>query len=122
MKNILIVDDEEEIVNMLTEFLSAEGYNTESAYDGEEAIAKFKTFQPDLILLDLQMPLKNGYEVCKAIRKESDCVIIIVSGYIGEIVGIEDAVHAGINDFFNKPIDLQNLLKRINLFLKDDED
>ena len=121
MKKILIVDDEADIVGLLTEFLSSEGYNTECAYDGEEAIVKSKVFKPDLVLLDLKMPNMNGYEVCKAIRKESECIIVIVNGYIGEIVGIEDALHAGVNDFFTKPIDLQKILTRVNLFLKEDE-
>jgi len=122
MKKILIVDDEENIVKMLTEFFSSKGYNAEYAYDGEEAIVKSKAFKPDLVLLDLKMPNKNGYEICGTIRKENECIIVILSGYIGEIPGIQYAVHSGVNDFFNKPFDVEKLLTRVKRLLKDDEE
>ena len=82
MANILVVDDEPDIVEVITFTLETKGHIVESAKDGAEGIAKVKKVQPDLIILDIMLPKINGYEICRLIRKESlSMPIIMLTGH-----------------------------------------
>ena len=116
-KIILIVDDEREITDVLMEFLNTQGYQAVAAHDGPEALGKFHQIKPDLVLLDLKMPNQNGYDLAMEIKAVSDCEIIIISGYLQQMQGLECAVAAGVHDFFTKPIDLNSLNQRIKMLL-----
>ena len=72
-KTILIIEDEEAIQGVVKAFLEDEGYHIVLASDGLEGMEKFREYHPDLILLDLMLPKMNGFSVCEAIRKESQC-------------------------------------------------
>ena len=79
MSRILVVDDEQNICELLTLYLAKEGYTVETAGDGEEAVRKFESFNPDLILLDIMLPKKDGWQVCREIRQSSNVPIIMLS-------------------------------------------
>lgn len=111
-KKILIVDDEPIIVKGLKFNLEQEGYITDSAYDGEEALEKAFTDEFDLILLDVMLPKMNGLEVCQAIRERSNIPIIMLSAKgedIDRIMGLE----LGSDDYITKPFNILEVKARI---------
>jgi DNA-binding response OmpR family regulator len=117
MNKILLVEDDKGIVNSLSLLLSKEGYMVESAYDGDEAISKFMSFNPDLILLDLLLPKKDGWEVCKEIRKMSNVPIIMLTAKdeeIDKVLGLK----IGADDYITKPFSAKELLARIEAVLR----
>jgi DNA-binding response OmpR family regulator len=77
-KKILVVDDEKEIANLVRDFLIAEGFEVVVSYDGEEGMNAFKQHKPDLAVLDIMLPKKDGMEVCRAIRSESSKKVISI--------------------------------------------
>lgn len=115
---ILAVDDVADNLFLLQTILEAEGYQVDTASDGEIALAKVKTTLPDLILLDVMMPRMNGYEVTQHIRQSDDLpfIPIILLTAHGE-ASITKGLKAGANDFIYKPIDFDELLERVDAFL-----
>jgi DNA-binding response OmpR family regulator len=118
---ILVVDDLSLNVKLIHVALEAAGYShIASAYNGMEALEKTHHFQPDLVLLDIMMPVLNGYEYCKKIRSDPAArrMPIIVQTALGER---EDKLHAlscGADDFINKPIDREELILRVHVHLE----
>ncbi len=116
-RNILVADDNEGIVDILSTYLEKEGFNPIKAYDGEEAIKKYKETSPVLILLDILMPKKNGFEVCKEIRKNSNVPIIMVTAKKEEadmIWGLD----IGADDYVVKPFSPGAVMARIKAVLR----
>lgn len=117
---ILIVDDEQDIVEFIKYNLNKEGFETMSAYDGVEAVRNAKLFKPDLILLDMMMPIKDGMQTIKELRSNPDfdtTVIIFLtamSDEASEIRGLE----AGADDYIAKPIKTELLLTRVKAALR----
>src|SRR6187399_620363 len=110
MADILIIDDEKAIRKALTEILSAEGYKTEEASDGEEGLRKFKERSYDVVLCDIKMPKLDGIEFLqKATESNADVPVIMISGH-GNIETAVDAVKKGAFDYISKPPDLNRLL------------
>lgn len=110
MAEILIIDDEKAIRKALTEILSAEGYKTEEAGDGEEGLKKFKEKSYDVVLCDIKMPKLDGIEFLqKATESNSDVPVIMISGH-GNIETAVDAVKKGAFDYISKPPDLNRML------------
>jgi len=110
MADILIIDDEKAIRKALTEILSAEGYRTEEAGDGEEGLKKFKERSYDVVLCDIKMPKLDGIEFLqKATESNSDVPVIMISGH-GNIETAVDAVKKGAFDYISKPPDLNRML------------
>lgn len=110
MAEILIIDDEKAIRKALTEILSAEGYKTEEAGDGEEGLRKFKEKSYDVVLCDIKMPKLDGIEFLqKATESNSDIPVIMISGH-GNIETAVDAVKKGAFDYISKPPDLNRML------------
>jgi DNA-binding response OmpR family regulator len=117
---ILVVDDEANIVKALKYMLEAEGYAVETAADGEEALNMVKTSEPDLVLLDVMMPKKSGYEVCKAI-KEDKALYMIPVVMLTALKQKEErikAIEAGADDFLSKPVDDRELFVRVKSLLR----
>ncbi|MDR1473145.1 MAG: response regulator YycF [Lactobacillales bacterium] len=117
MKKILIVDDEKAISDIVKYSLTQEGFEVITAFNGEEAIEKTKEEQPDLILLDLMLPKKDGLEVAREIRKAYEMPIIIVSAKdseIDKILGLE----LGADDYVTKPFSNRELIARIKANLR----
>jgi len=114
---ILIVDDERNIVELSKLYLEKEGYNTICAYDGDEAVSLFKSQSPDLIVLDVMMPKKDGWQVCKEIRQTSSVPIIMLtakSDTFDKVLGLE----LGADDYMTKPFDPKELVARVKAVLR----
>lgn len=116
---VLVVDDEPDIVDFLTTVLHDEGYTTEIARDGREALAKMEQVQPSLVILDLMMPQMNGFEVLDAMRERrlTRRPSVIVLSAKSTHQDILDALEKGADDFIPKPFDLEDLLLRIRVWL-----
>ena len=112
MAKILVVDDEASIVTMLAYNLKKEGYDVVTAEDGEVALEKFESENPDLLLLDIMMPKMDGYEVCRKIREKSNVPIIMLTARADEVdkvVGLE----MGADDYVTKPFGNRELIARV---------
>ena len=113
----MVVDDEKNICELLGLYLRKDGYEVEFAYDGQMALDKFLSFAPDLMLLDIMLPIKDGWEVCREIRKVSQVPIIMVSAKgetIDKVLGLE----LGADDYVTKPFDTKEVLARIKSVLR----
>ncbi|MCI8509976.1 MAG: response regulator transcription factor [Lachnospiraceae bacterium] len=116
-KKILIVDDDENIAELISLYLVKECFDTEIAANGEEALEKFKTYQPQLILLDIMLPGMDGYDVCREIRKNSDVPIIMLSAK-GEVFDKVLGLKIGADDYMVKPFDSNELVARVQAILR----
>ncbi len=113
MPRVLVVDDEPDAVELLTEFLRAKGYEVSTASDGEEALRKVKEDRPHLILLDVRMPKLNGMEVLRRVREiDREVGVIMVTAVNEEETGRE-ALKLGAFDYITKPLDLKYLEKSL---------
>ncbi len=117
---ILIVDDNPTNVELLKAQLKPYPYQTDSAYDGDEALKKIENNPPDLILLDLMMPRVSGYEVCQSIKKnkKTQFIPVIVVTALNELSDKIKAIEIGADDFLMKPFNKLELLTRIKSLLK----
>ena len=117
MAKILVVDDEASIVTMLAYNLKKEGYDVVTAEDGEVALEKIESENPDLLLLDIMMPKMDGYEVCRKIREKSNVPIIMLTARADEVdkvVGLE----MGADDYVTKPFGNRELIARVKANLR----
>ena len=114
---ILVVDDEPQVRRVMKATLSAEGYTISEARNGEEALQCFRTYSPDIILLDVNMPGMDGLEACRQIRKTSDVPIIMLTVRSAERDKVL-ALDAGADDYVVKPFGMQELLARIRAALR----
>ena len=116
-KRILIVDDDENIAELISLYLIKECFDTEIAGNGEEALAKFKTYKPHLMLLDIMLPGIDGYDVCREIRKSSNVPIIMLSAK-GEVFDKVLGLKIGADDYMVKPFDSNELVARVQAILR----
>ena len=116
-QKILIVDDDTNIAELISLYLTKECFETRMVEDGEEAIKAFEEFQPNLILLDLMLPGIDGYEVCRAVRKTSSVPIIMLSAK-GEIFDKVLGLELGADDYMIKPFDSKELVARVKAVLR----
>ena len=117
---ILIADDNAANRELLEALLAKIDCDTEIAVDGQDTIAKVKSFKPDLILLDVMMPKLNGFEVCRALKSNPDTarIMILMVTALSELGDIERAVEAGTDDFLSKPVNSLELQRRVKNMLK----
>lgn len=116
-KKILVVDDEKPIVEILKINLQKDGYIVFEAYDGEDAVSKARTINPDLILLDVMLPKLDGFSVCRKIRETSSVPIIMLTAReeeVDKVLGLE----LGADDYMTKPFSLRELMARIKANLR----
>ena len=116
-KKILIVDDDVNICELLRLYLTKEGYETIEKNDGESAVATALSENPDLILLDIMLPKLDGWQVCRAIRKESEVPIIMITAKgetFDKILGLE----LGADDYITKPFDAKEVVARVKAVLR----
>ena len=116
---ILVVDDDKDIVDSLTKILKRQDYEVETASDGEEAIVKVRETNPDIILLDLVMPKKNGFETLKDIRqqfKDRWRPIIIISAKI-ELDSVKQCYSCEADHYLTKPCTTENILRGIETMI-----
>ena len=116
-QKILIVDDDTNIAELISLYLTKECFETRMVEDGEEAIRAFEEFKPNLILLDLMLPGIDGYEVCRTVRKTSSVPIIMLSAK-GEIFDKVLGLELGADDYMIKPFDSKELVARIKAVLR----
>ena len=116
-QKILIVDDDENIAELISLYLVKECFETQIAGDGESALEAVKTFQPNLILLDLMLPGIDGYEVCKQIRRDLTIPIIMLSAK-GEVFDKVLGLELGADDYMEKPFDSKELVARVKAVLR----
>jgi DNA-binding response OmpR family regulator len=109
---ILVVDDEPAMVGALGALLGQAGHRIIAAYDGEDALRRFRDEEPDMVLLDLAMPGMDGATVCARIREASDTPIIVVSGERDQAATVE-LLDAGADDYVRKPFRSDELLARV---------
>ena len=114
---ILIVDDEENICELVRLYIEKEGFDAIIANDGQEAVAKFNKEKPDLILLDIMLPIKDGWQVCREIRAQSKVPIIMLTAKgetFDKVLGLE----LGADDYVVKPFEPKELIARIRAVLR----
>ena len=114
---ILVVDDDKNICELLRLYLEKEGYSVTLAYDGEEALGKFNTLSPDMVLIDIMLPGLDGWQVCREIRKKSNVPIIMTTAKgetFDKVLGLE----LGADDYIVKPFDTKEVIARIKAVLR----
>jgi DNA-binding response OmpR family regulator len=113
---ILVVDDQHDNVAIIRDFLLSKGYDVSVAHSGEEALVRFDETDPCLVLLDVMMPDRNGWEVCEAIKQRSrgahEVRVIMVTA-LGEWDDKREALRTGADDYVTKPVDLLDLGQRV---------
>jgi two-component system, OmpR family, alkaline phosphatase synthesis response regulator PhoP len=120
VKKILIADDEPDIIEIIRYNLQNEGYEVETAKNGNEAIEKAKRFNPELIILDIMMPGKNGIEVCNILRLQpafNDTLIIFLTALSDEGTEVK-GLETGADDFITKPVSPKVLVSKVNALFR----
>ena len=114
---LLVIDDDPNICDMLRLYFENEGYKVKCAYDGADGVIAFKSYEPDLVLLDIMMPRKDGWQVCREIREMSGKPVIMITAkgdVFDKVLGLE----LGADDFVVKPFDMKELSARIKAVLR----
>ena len=114
---VLVADDDKNICELLRLYLVKEGFQVVLAGDGEEALARFSAENPDIILLDVMMPRLDGWQVCREIRKKSECPIIMITAKgetFDKVLGLE----LGADDYVVKPFETKEIVARIKAVLR----
>ena len=115
--SVLIAEDDKNIAELLQMYLEKEGYAVTVAYDGGQALTKFRAIQSDLVLLDVMMPVMDGWGVCRAIRAESQTPIIMLTAK-GETDDKVSGLKAGADDYITKPFEMREVLARMEAVLR----
>lgn len=116
-KKALIVEDDVNIAELLKIYLQKDGFETENAYDGQKAVEQFERFRPDIILLDIMLPVMDGWQVCREIRAYSKVPIIMLtakSDERDELLGFE----LGVDEYISKPFSPKILVARVEAILR----
>ena len=116
--HILLADDEKGIIDYLAPLLERSGYAVSLAYDGQTALQKIHNLHPDLIVLDILMPIMNGREVCRQLRSEGNWIPIIMLTCVSETADKVMSLEEGADDFICKPFEPQELIARIKAVLR----
>ena len=118
MTKILVVEDEETVADAMKAILASEGYEVHVVHDGQAALVTHESLKPELILLDVAMPLKDGITVCREIREKDPRVLILMATaqrvQVNSVMGLD----AGADDYIKKPFGLKELLARIKSLLR----
>jgi two-component system OmpR family response regulator len=114
---ILVVDDDSAIRNLIYRFLTKQGYDMESAEDGKKALAAFDQFTPDLVILDVNLPDTNGYDLCKEMQARTGVFVLMLTGRTDEADKIRGFAE-GADDYLTKPFSLLELEVRVGAILK----
>src|SRR5512135_2691279 len=116
-QKILVVDDELEIVKVVRAYLEQSGFRVVTASDGQQALAAFRHEKPDLVILDLSLPKMDGLDVCRAIRRESNTPVIMLTARVDEadkLIGLE----IGADDYIVKPFSPREVVARVRTVLR----
>ena len=116
-QKILIVDDDENIAELISLYLTKECFDTMMVHDGFDALTAFESFKPNLVLLDLMLPGMDGYQVCREIRAKSNTPVIMLSAK-GEVFDKVLGLELGADDYIIKPFDSKELVARVKAVLR----
>ena len=116
-RNILVVEDDNNISDLIRMYLEKEGFEVRIAADGGKAVEEFKAREPDLVLLDVMLPVLDGWGVCAKIRETSKCPIIMLTAK-GEVNDRIHGLEMGADDYLVKPFEMKELIARINAVLR----
>jgi len=114
---ILVIEDESDILEILRSFLTSQGYEVITTTSGTEGLRQFTEVEPDLVLLDVILPGKNGWEVLKEIRTQSDIPVIMLTA-LGRVDDKVKGLSQGADDYIQKPFDLEEMKARIEAVLR----
>ncbi len=119
-KKILLVDDEPDLVQLVSLRLQAAGYEVEVAYDGQQALDQVKKVRPDLIILDLMLPKFDGYKVCRLLKfdERTSRIPILIFTARAQVEDVTLASECGADAYLTKPFDAQTLLGKLDELLK----
>ena len=115
--SVLIVEDDRNIAELLQMYLEKEGYAVTVAHDGGEGLAKFRAIRPDLVLLDVMMPVMDGWAVCRAIRAEGSTPVIMLTAKSQTDDKVQ-GLKTGADDYITKPFEMKEVLARIEAVLR----
>ena len=115
--SVLVVEDDRNIAELLQMYLEKEGYSVSLAYDGGQGLNAFRTQKPDLVLLDIMLPVMDGNAVCRAIRAEAKTPVIMLTAK-GETDDKVEGLKAGADDYITKPFQMREVLARIGAVLR----
>ena len=115
--SVLVVEDDQNIRDLLQMYLEKEGYTVSTASDGGQGLAQFRAIKPDLVLLDIMMPVMDGWTVCKAIRAEGQTPVIMLTAK-GETDDKVTGLRSGADDYITKPFEMKEVLARIEAVLR----
>ncbi|WFD10203.1 response regulator transcription factor [Tepidibacter hydrothermalis] len=116
-ERILVVDDEKSIADLIAYAFKKENYSVETAYNGEEALNKIKSFNPNVIIIDIMMPKMDGFEVCRKLDNREDLGIVMLtskSDIVDKVLGLE----LGADDYITKPFDIREIIARVKSLLR----
>ena len=116
-QKILIVDDDENIAELISLYMTKECFETMMVHDGESALSAIETFEPDLMLLDIMLPGMDGYQVCREVRNSRNLPIIMLSAK-GEVFDKVLGLELGADDYIEKPFDSKELVARVKAVLR----
>ena len=116
-KKVLVIEDDINISELLRLYLEKEGYEVDSALDGAKGVEEFDRFKPDLVLLDLMLPVKDGWSVCREIRSRSKTPIIMLTAK-GETFDKVTGLEMGADDYMVKPFEMKELVARIHAVMR----
>lgn len=117
MKRVLAVDDDPNIVELIRLYFEKEGYEVHTCGNGLDAMPAFRDIMPDVVILDLMLPGKDGYDICRELRKESDVPILMLTArgdILDKVVGLE----LGADDYLQKPFEMKELIARVKAVLR----
>lgn len=115
-QTILVVDDNRDNAEIVRQWLESRGHTVLVAFDGEEALERFEAARPALVLLDVMMPGRSGWDVCRVMKQHPEhgrCVRVIMLTALGGWDDKQEAIRTGADDYITKPLDLQDLTRRV---------
>src|ERR671919_320153 len=118
MKRILVIEDEPQMLLGLRDNLELEGYEVATAGDGDEGLQKAASFNPDLVILDVMLPRKNGFDVCRELRARSNATPVVMLTARGQDTDKVLGLELGADDYVTKPFSITELLARVRAVLR----
>ena len=120
-KKALVVEDDSNIAELLRLYLGKDGFEVSIAQDGGKAVGMFESLQPDIVLLDIMLPIMDGWQVCSEIRKTSKVPIIMLTAK-GETMDKINGLEMGADDYITKPFEVKELIARVHAVMRRSND